>query len=58
MSQLSSHTFYILSQKEYGFVEDIIRLSKKSLVDYFKLKYDAVTFFHFNHCRYAGDNTF
>lgn len=53
---IQSHILYTKS-KEYGFVEDIIRLSKKSLVDYFKLKYDAVTF-HFNHCRYAGDNTF
>ena len=53
---IQSHILYTKS-KEYGFVEDIIRLSKKSQVDYFKLKYDAVTF-HFNHCRYAGDNTF
>lgn len=53
---IQSHILYTKS-KEYSFVEDIIRLSKKSQVDYFKLKYDAVTF-HFNHCRYAGDNTF
>lgn len=35
----------------------IMHLPKVSEIDYFNLEHDEITF-HFNHCRYAGNNTF
>lgn len=34
----------------------IMHLPKVSEIDYFNLEHDEITF-HFNHCRYAGNNT-
>ena len=43
--------------KKYSSVMKIMHLPKVSEIDYFNLEHDEITF-HFNHCRYAGNNTF